>query len=58
MKRPILMALGKRKLKQDELFIPTAKPATGRGHPLYRKFNQVPCEAPVKNISGGLQTGE
>jgi hypothetical protein len=31
MKRPILMALGKRKLKQDELFIPTAKPPPGRG---------------------------
>lgn len=32
MKRLIFMALGKRKPKQDELFIPTAKLATGPGH--------------------------
>ena len=41
MKRPIHMALGKRKPKQDELFIPTAKLATGPGHPFYAKRNEV-----------------
>src|ERR1017187_4316114 len=35
------MALGKRKPKQDELFIPTAKLATGPGHPFYAKLNAV-----------------
>jgi hypothetical protein len=35
------MALGKRKPKQDELFIPTVQLATGPGHPFYRKLNQV-----------------
>ena len=35
------MALGKRKPKQDELFIPTAKLAAGPGHPFYSKLNQV-----------------
>lgn len=39
------MALGKRIPKQDELFIPTAKLATGPGHPFYRKLNQVLGEA-------------
>jgi len=39
------MALGKRKPKQDELFIPTAKVATGPGHPFYFKLNQVLAEA-------------
>src|SRR6185503_4621508 len=38
-------ALGKRKHKQDELFIPTAKLATGPGHPFYTKLNQVLAEA-------------
>jgi transposase len=41
MKRPIFMALGKRAPKQDELFIPTAKLATGPGHPYYTKLNEV-----------------
>jgi transposase len=41
MKRLICMALGKRKPKQDELFIPTAKLATGPGHPFYAKLNEV-----------------
>ena len=41
MKRPKSMALGKRKPKQDELFIPTAKLATGPGHPFYCKLNEV-----------------
>jgi transposase len=35
------MALGKRKPQQDELFIPTAKVATGPGHPFYTKLNEV-----------------
>src|SRR6187551_1378738 len=35
------MALGRRKPKQDELFIPTAKLATGPGHPFYTKLNEV-----------------
>ena len=41
MERPLGMALGKRKPKQDELFIPTAKVASGPGHPFYSKLNQV-----------------
>ena len=41
LKRPIYMALGKRKPKQDELFIPTAQLATGPGHPFYSKLNEV-----------------
>ena len=39
------MALGKRKPKQDELFIPTAKLATGPGHPFYAKLNSVLADA-------------
>jgi transposase len=39
------MALGKRKPQQDELFIPTAKLATGPGHPFYTKLNEVLDEA-------------
>lgn len=35
------MALGKRKPKQDELFIPAADLATGPGHPFYSKLNEV-----------------
>jgi transposase len=35
------MSLGKRKTKQDELFIPTANLATGPGHPFYSKLNEV-----------------
>jgi len=35
------MALGRHKPKQDELFIPTAKLATGPGHPFYTKLNEV-----------------
>jgi transposase len=45
MKRLNFMALGKRKPKQDELFIPTAKLATGPGHPFYCKLNEVLAEA-------------
>lgn len=39
------MALGRREPKQDELFIPTAKLATGPGHPFYTKLNAVLAEA-------------
>jgi len=39
------MALGKRRPKQDELFIPTARVASGPGHPFYSKLNQVLGEA-------------
>ncbi len=39
------MALGKRKPKQDELFIPTARLATGPGHPFYSKLNEVLADA-------------
>jgi transposase len=35
------MAIGRRKHRQDELFIPTAKLATGPGHPFYSKLNEV-----------------
>ena len=45
MERLIFMALGKRKPQQDELFIPTAKLATGPGHPFYSKVNEVLAEA-------------
>ena len=41
----IFMALGKRKPQQNELFIPTAKLATGPGHPFYTKLNEVLAEA-------------
>ena len=39
------MSLGTRTPKQDELFIPTAKLATGPGHPFYAKLNEVLAEA-------------
>jgi len=39
------MALGKRKPKQDELFIPTVKLVTGPGHPFYTKLNEVLANA-------------
>ena len=39
------MALGRRKPKQDELFIPRARVASGPGHPFYSKLNQVLAEA-------------
>src|SRR5437899_9244445 len=45
MKRPISMSLGKRKPKQDELFIATANLFTGPGHPFYTKLNEVLAEA-------------
>src|SRR5271155_5514525 len=43
--RQIIMAIGKRTPKQDELFIPTAQVATGPGHPFYTKLNAVLAEA-------------
>jgi hypothetical protein len=42
------MALGKRKPKQDELFIPTVKLATGPGHQFYAKLNDT-----VGGVSAG-----
>ncbi len=39
------MSLGKRKPKQDELFIPAANLATGPGHPFYSKLNEVLASA-------------
>ena len=50
MKRPIHMALGKRKPKQDELFIATAQLATGPGHPFYTKLNEVLAAAGFDNF--------
>src|ERR1039457_6236348 len=41
MPRRIHMALGRRKPKPDELFIPTAKLVNGPGHPFYAKLNEV-----------------
>lgn len=35
------MALGKRKTRQEDLFIPTAQLTSGPGHPFYFKLNQV-----------------
>jgi transposase len=39
------MALGIRKPQQTDMFIPTAKLATGPGHPFYSKLNEVLAEA-------------
>jgi len=39
------MAMGKRKAKQPELFIPTAHLPMSPGHPFYRKLNQLLAEA-------------
>jgi transposase len=41
MVRQINMAIGRQKPRQDELFIPAAKLATGSGHPFYTKLNEV-----------------
>src|ERR1022692_2177372 len=41
MKGLISMPLGKRKPRQEELFIPTAKLSSGPGHPFYAKLNEV-----------------
>jgi transposase len=45
MKRPKPMAIGRRKEKQSELFIPAVKLATGSGHPFYAKLNEVLAKA-------------
>jgi transposase len=45
MNRRMSMALGKRKPKQEELFIPAAQMATGPGHPFYTKLNEVLANA-------------
>src|SRR6267142_855685 len=39
------MALGQRKTRQTELFIPSAELVKGPGHPFYTKLNQVLAEA-------------
>ena len=39
------MAIGKRKSKQDELFIPATQVVCGPGHPFYAKLNLVLAEA-------------
>jgi transposase len=39
------MALGKRKIEQSELFIPTHRLVQGPGHPFYSKLNEVLGEA-------------
>src|SRR4029453_16649543 len=39
------MALGRRRSKQSEMFIPTAQLAKGPGHPFYTKLNEVLAEA-------------
>lgn len=39
------MAIGRRKEKQSELFIPTARLVTGPGHPFYTKLNEVLAKA-------------
>ena len=39
------MALGKRKIGQSEMFIPTNQLVLGPGHPFYSKLNEVLSEA-------------
>ncbi len=39
------MAIGRRKEKQSELFIPAVDLATGSGHPFYSKLNEVLADA-------------
>jgi transposase len=48
------MALGRRKPKQDELFIPTANLATSPGHPFYTKLNEVLAQADFDPFVEGL----
>src|SRR5260370_7218500 len=45
MKRRNRMAIGRRKEKQSELFIPAVDLATGSGHPFYSKLNEVLADA-------------
>ncbi len=35
------MSIGRRSIRQDELFIPTVKLVAGPGHPFYTKLNEV-----------------
>lgn len=39
------MALGRRQIKQTDLFIPTAEIVKGPGHPFYTKLNELLAEA-------------
>jgi transposase len=39
------MALGRRLIKQSDLFIPTAEIVKGPGHPFYTKLNEILAEA-------------
>ena len=39
------MALGKRKIEQSEMFIPTNQLVQGPAHPFYSKLNEVLGEA-------------
>ena len=39
------MALGKKKIRQEELFVATAELGKGPGHPFYAKLNEVFAEA-------------
>ena len=39
------MALGKRKIRQEELFVAAAEVRKGPGHPFYTKLNTVLGEA-------------
>lgn len=48
------MALGKRKPKQEELFIPTVQLAAGPGHPFYSKLNQVLAQGGFDDFTGTL----
>lgn len=48
------MALGKRKPKQDELFILTAQMATGPGQPFYARLNEVLADAGFDGFVEGL----
>jgi transposase len=41
----MIMSIGRRTPKQDEMFIPAAKVAAGPGHPFYTKLNAVLAEA-------------
>lgn len=48
------MALGRRKTKQAELFIPTAQLAKGPGHPFYTKLNAVLADGGFDDFVEGL----
>jgi len=48
------MALGRRKEKQEELFVATAQLRQGPGHPFYRKLNEVLAGAGFDSFVEGL----